>query len=164
MDVTQGAAETPDAQHPGKMTVGLHQEYLTAKTREVVTGIAQVRTSVVTENEEISVPVSREFVEVDRVVVDDREVDEVPAPYWDGDTFVVPVVEEEIVVVKRLVVREEVRVTRHRRTKNVVVDGEVRRQRVDVVQVDPHHHVRTEIPIDTRVTREPGINSGSSGD
>ena len=32
------------------MTVGLHQEYLTAKTREVVTGIAQVRTSVVTEN------------------------------------------------------------------------------------------------------------------
>ncbi len=80
MDVTQGAAETPDAQHPGKMTVGLHQEYLTAKTREVVTGIAQVRTSVVTENEEISVPVSREFVEVDRVVVDDREVDEVPAP------------------------------------------------------------------------------------
>ena len=67
MDVTQGAAETPDAQHPGKMTVGLHQEYLTAKTREVVTGIAQVRTSVVTENEEISVPVSREFVEVDRI-------------------------------------------------------------------------------------------------
>ena len=130
----------------------------------LVTGIAQVRTSVVTENEEISVPVSREFVEVDRVVVDDREVDEVPAPYWDGDTFVVPVVEEEIVVVKRLVVREEVRVTRHRRTKNVVVDGEVRRQRVDVVQVDPHHHVRTEIPIDTRFTREPGINSGSSGD
>ncbi|GAA3044385.1 hypothetical protein GCM10010528_24690 [Gordonia defluvii] len=150
MDVTRGAAENPDSPQQGKMTVGLHQEYLTAKTREVVTGIAQVRTSVVTENEELSVPVSREFVEVDRVVVDDREVDEVPSPYWDGDTFVVPVVEEEIVVVKRLVVREEVRVTRHRKTKNVVVDGEVRRQRVDVVQVDPHHRVRAEIPIETR--------------
>ncbi|GAB08360.1 hypothetical protein GOARA_009_00070 [Gordonia araii NBRC 100433] len=164
MDVTRGAPENPDSPHPGKMTVGLHQEYLTAKTREVVTGIAQVRTSVVTENEELSVPVSREVVEVDRVTVDEREVDEVPTPYWDGDTFVVPVVEEEVVVVKRLVVREEVRVTRQRKTKHVLVDGEVRRQRVDVVQVDPHRRVRAEIPIDTRNEVKPENYDPSGGD
>ncbi|QKT09110.1 DUF2382 domain-containing protein [Gordonia sp. X0973] len=159
MDVTQGAAENPYPADPGRMTVGLHQEYLTATTREVVTGVAQVRTSVVNEQAEIEVPVSREVVEVDRVAVNDREVDEVPTPYWDGDTFVVPVVEEELVVVKRLVVREEVRVTRQRKTKNMVIDGEVRRQRVDVVQVDPHHRVRAEIPIHPR-----GVGYGETKD
>ncbi|MFT3899895.1 MAG: YsnF/AvaK domain-containing protein [Gordonia sp. (in: high G+C Gram-positive bacteria)] len=159
MDVTQGAAENLGPAQPDKMTVGLHQEYLTAKTREVVTGIAQVRTSVVTESEELTVPVSREVVEVDRVAVDDREVDEMPTPYWDGDTLVVPVVEEEIVVVKKLVVREEVRITRQRKTKNVHVDGEVRRQRVDVVQVDPHHRVRAEIPIDPQTQTNTGNRS-----
>jgi stress response protein YsnF len=59
----------------------------------------------------ITEALKHERVTVTRVPMD-REVDEVPAVRQEGDVFVIPVVEERAVVVKRLVLVEEVHVQR----------------------------------------------------
>jgi stress response protein YsnF len=52
-------------------------------------------------------------VDVQRVRVD-RPIDHVPPVRVEGDTTIVPVVEEVLVVEKRLILREEVRLTARR--------------------------------------------------
>jgi uncharacterized protein (TIGR02271 family) len=79
--------------------------------REVETGRVLISKEVREREEELEVPLSREDVHVERVPID-RPIEERPAPRYEGDTLVLPVVEERIVLVKQLVLKEEVRVTR----------------------------------------------------
>jgi uncharacterized protein (TIGR02271 family) len=60
----------------------------------------------------------REEVDVTRVPVD-RVVapDQAPAVRYEGDTLVVPVLEEVLVVERRLRIKEELHITRHRRSE-----------------------------------------------
>ena len=101
----------PEAAPPGETVIPLAEETATVSTGEVETG--RVRVSVVTDIDRV---VARETlrgrrVEVERVPVDRMLAAGEPPPGTRevGDTLVVPVVEETAVVVKRLVVREEVR-------------------------------------------------------
>ncbi|MFW0790864.1 DUF2382 domain-containing protein [Gordonia sp. CPCC 205333] len=129
-------AEPESESDPDVLVVGLHEEFLTTQKKEVVTGVAQVRKTIESESADLEFDVERERAEVTRVVVADQEVSSVPQPYWDGDTYVVPVVEEELIVTKRLVVREEVRIRRVRGTDTVSVPVTVRRERVVVDEID----------------------------
>jgi hypothetical protein len=71
-------------------------------------------------------PLFSEEVSVERVVVE-RMVDEVPQIRQEGDVLVIPVVEEVITVQKRLLLKEEVRVSRRRNElrvpRRVLVNG-----------------------------------------
>jgi stress response protein YsnF len=60
------------------------------------------------------------------------EVDVAPEPRQEGDTWIIPVIEEVLVVEKRLVVKEEIRLTRHRVTSQIPVSDTVRRQVVEI--------------------------------
>ncbi|GAB20098.1 hypothetical protein GOEFS_105_01090 [Gordonia effusa NBRC 100432] len=122
--------------NPDALVLGLHEEFLTTQKKEIVTGIAQVRKTIESESADLEFDVERERAEVTRVGVEGREVTSAPEPYWEGDTYVVPVVEEELVVTKRLVVREEVRIRRVRGTDTVSVPVTVRRERVEVAEID----------------------------
>ena len=84
------------------------EEVLRVGKRRRVTG--RVRVSVGTEEVPEAVQASRRsrLVEIDRVKVD-REVEEPPPVRQEGDTVIVPVLEERLVLVRRLVVVEEVR-------------------------------------------------------
>ncbi len=72
-------------------------------------------------------PVFAEDVDVQRVAVN-RLVDRRPETRQEGDTTVIPVVEEVITIQKRLLLREEVRITRRRvevrEPRRVMVNGE----------------------------------------
>jgi len=72
-------------------------------------------------------PLFTEDVTVERVPVN-RLVDSAPQSRQDGDTTIIPVVEEVITVQKRLLLREEVRITRRRTTvrepRRILVDGD----------------------------------------
>jgi uncharacterized protein (TIGR02271 family) len=61
----------------------------------------------------VDLPLEKEEVEVERVAVG-RVVETAPEIRREGDTLIVPLVEEVLVVEKRLVLREEVRVTTRR--------------------------------------------------
>jgi len=75
----------------------------------------------------IDEPLFGEDVTVERVQVN-RLVDAAPQSRQDGDTTIIPVVEEVITVQKRLLLREEVRITRRRTTirepRRILVDGD----------------------------------------
>ena len=92
-------------------------ERLRIGTRTVETGRVRLTKRVETREEAVSVPLLREEVEVERVAVG-QYVDEAPPVRTEGDVTVFPIVEEVLVVEKRLLLREELRVTR-RRTEHV---------------------------------------------
>ena len=79
----------------------------------------------------LDVPVQAEAIEVERVPVD-RWIDGPAAVRCEGDTTVYPVVEEVLVVEKRLRLVEEVRVTRRRATHHARERVVLRREEVVV--------------------------------
>ena len=96
----------------------LVEENLTIHKRTVETGVVRVRT-VVQEREELArADLYRHAVSVERVPIN-REIDTVPAPWEEGDLLVIPVVEEVVVIEKRLILREEIRVQRRREVETV---------------------------------------------
>jgi uncharacterized protein (TIGR02271 family) len=129
-----------DAGHPRseaeRLTIQRHEEVLEPVVREVERGSMRIHTRVETVPSEITVEAGHDEVVVERVPVD-RQVDAAPSPRQEGDTLVIPVVEEVLVVEKRLVVREEVRITRRRVTTAVPIRETVRREVVEVEEPAP---------------------------
>ena len=115
----------------GELFVPLHEEVLVPTTREISLGEVVIRKRVEQVPSEATVDVGHDEVLVERVAVN-QQVDTAPAPYLDGDTLVVPVVEEVLVTEKRLLLREEVRITRRRQTEQVTVSDTVRREVLEV--------------------------------
>ncbi|MGE5611956.1 MAG: YsnF/AvaK domain-containing protein [Bacillota bacterium] len=100
---------TPD-QPP--LTIPVMQEQVTVGKRTVETGRVRVSKTVHEEEEVIDPPLLRTDVVIEHVPIN-RPVDSLPAVRQEGQTTIVPVVEETLVVEKRLVLREELRITRH---------------------------------------------------
>ncbi len=82
------------------------------KTR-VETGKVRISKTVETVQEVVDVALQREDVTVERVPVE-RFVTEAPPVRHEGNVMIVPVLEEVLVVEKRLMVREELRLTTRR--------------------------------------------------
>jgi uncharacterized protein (TIGR02271 family) len=98
--------------------IPLAEEHLTIGRRTVETGRVRVRT-VLNQREEVArADIYRQAVSVEHVPVN-REISEIPEPWEDGDVLVIPIVEEVLVVEKRLFLREEVRVRRSKEIDRV---------------------------------------------
>ena len=93
----------------------------------------QVRVDMRTETREVIAQgvVERGALRVERVAVE-REVDAPPPPREEGDTTVISLVEERLVVETRLYVVEEVRVTLDRTRESVAVPVTLRATRATV--------------------------------
>ena len=101
-----------------------------------VTGAVRVRTEVRTTEELVDAPLSVERVEVERVPLD-RWLD-VPVPVRrEGDTTVITLHEEVVVVEKRLRATEEVRITRRTSTRHAEERVTLRREEAVVERLDP---------------------------
>ena len=96
---------------PDAIAIPLVEERIEVAKRIVETGRVRVSTRV--EEYEASVPdaLTRERVEIERVPIG-REIDAMPSERTEGDTRIIPVVEEVLVVVKRLRLVEEIRIRR----------------------------------------------------
>ena len=124
----------PEQAPLGEVVIPLAEETVTVAKREVETGRVQVALTT-----EMQTVIARETlrgrrVEVERVPVG-RTLAEGEAPprsREEGDTLVVPVFEEVAVVVKRLVLREEVRLHFVPTETPFEETVEVRRQRAAV--------------------------------
>lgn len=91
----------------------------------------KIRRHVVTEDKLVETPLWHERITVEHVPCN-AYVEQVPGPRQEGDTLIIPRVEEEVVVIKRLVVREElrIRVIREQRVERTTVS--VRRHEIEV--------------------------------
>jgi uncharacterized protein (TIGR02271 family) len=104
--------------------------------QQVVTGRVRVRTVADTIEEIAHADLVREDVEVTRVPID-RVVDAPPQIRTDGDVTIVPVLEEVLVVEKRLVLKEELHIRRRIATETVEVPVTLRKQRAIVERDTP---------------------------
>ena len=117
-DSSRGAAPGQGGSVVQEETLPLVEENLVVQRRTVETGTVRVRTVMQSREEIARAEIYRQAVSVEHVAIN-REIDEVPAPWEDGDILVIPVVEEILVVEKRLILREEVRVRRRREVDQV---------------------------------------------
>ena len=117
-----------------RLTVPVREEILVPTTRPVELGTVRIHKRIETVPAETSVDVMRDEVAVERVAID-RPIDAVPAPRHEGETLVIPVVEEVLVTEKRLMLREEIRVTRRQVSQSVAVRDTVRREVLEVEEV-----------------------------
>jgi uncharacterized protein (TIGR02271 family) len=129
--VIGGIVTEEDPELAESVVVPVAEERLRIDKRLVTTGVVTIEKRVRTEPVHLEEVLAHEELEVERVPVD-KFVDEAPQPYTDGDTWILPVVEEVLVVERRLKVREEVRITRRVASRNEVQDLERRIEEVAV--------------------------------
>lgn len=82
--------------------------------KRITTKGVRVTKKVESREERIDEPMVVEELEVERVPVN-RHVEKPLKVRYEGDTMIIPVMEEQLVIEKRLLLREEIRVTKHRR-------------------------------------------------
>ena len=116
--------------------VPLVEERLSVTKRQVDTDRVRVRTVVDAEEVLVEEMLSTGHLDIARVATE-REVATAPAPYQDGDTLIISIVEERLVVEKRLFVVEELRVTRSSRDEAVSIPVALRRMRAVIERDDP---------------------------
>ncbi|MBC8077004.1 MAG: YsnF/AvaK domain-containing protein [Chloroflexales bacterium] len=84
-------------------------EELQVGKRRVETGRVRLRTVVTERQETVDVPLEREEIETERVEIN-QFVDQAPTARREGDDLIIPLLEEVLVVEKRLRLKAEVRV------------------------------------------------------
>ncbi|GEO13745.1 YsnF/AvaK domain-containing protein [Microvirga aerophila] len=130
-----------DAPESGARTVAeeiipLVEETTTVGKRQVVTGRMRVQTVTDTVDELAHADVRRETVEVTRVPID-KAVETAPEIRTDGDVTIIPVLEEVLMVEKRLVLKEELHIRRRVGQETVEVPVTLRKQRAIIERTDP---------------------------
>ena len=121
-------------------------EEIVAEKRKVRTGAIRVHKRVQQGTQHVTMPLIKETVDVQRVPVN-RVVTAAPEVRTVGDTTIIPVVEEEIVVSKRLVVKEEIHLTRRRTRTDSGEDVPVGREVAEVERVDAEGRRVSEKPL-----------------
>lgn len=122
----------------GAVTIPVHQEQVHVGVRTVDTGRGVRVTKSVTEHPfEIDETLHHDEVEITHVPVG-RIVaaSDVPAARYEGDTYIIPIVEEVLVLERRLRIKEEIHITKikreERHTETVFLKAEeVRVERFD---------------------------------
>jgi uncharacterized protein (TIGR02271 family) len=110
-------------------------EELIIDRQTVKTGAVRVEKRVTEHVEHFDISLLRERVEVRRVPVN-RIVEAMPATREEGDTIIVPVVEEEIEVKKRLILKEELHIVRRREREPSHQEVTVRHEEANLIRTD----------------------------
>jgi uncharacterized protein (TIGR02271 family) len=110
------------------------QEELDIGKRTVESGRIRVNKRIETTESLIDEPLLQQGYDIQRTAVN-RIIDDIPKPRYDGDTLVLPILEEVLVVEKRLILREEVRITPVREEVRDPQTHTVRREHVEVERV-----------------------------
>jgi len=113
----------------GEQGVKLREEQLRVQKQPVETGEARLRKDVVSEQQSVDVPVTREEAYVERRPGSGQPTDQ---PIGEGETYRVPVREEQVTVEKQPVVREEVSMGKRPVQDTRQVSDTVRREEAHV--------------------------------
>ena len=137
----------PNAQTTPIERLELREEDLAVQRDVEQVGTVHVRTVVDTEPARLEVDAYSDEVEVEHVPVG-QTVSERRAPWHEDDVLVVPVYEEQLVVSRRLVLREQVRIRRVRVERRELFEDTVQRERLIVEDPDRTGAIRERYPTD----------------
>ena len=122
---------------PTDIIIPLGREELRIDRRLVDRGGVRVQVRVEEHDETVDALLSEQSVEIERVAIN-REIDATPATRQEGDTFIIPIIEEILVVERRLLLKEEVRIRRIERQHVSHETGRVRREVAEIEQLSPN--------------------------
>lgn len=129
-------------------------EELSINKEAVPTGGVRVHRRTFEHEEAVDVPLSKDHVDVSRVLID-REVDGPLPVRREGDETIIPIVEEVLVVEKRYRLKEEIHVSRTTSQERHREKVTVKRQEAEVERLDAEGKaVASRIPLARR--EEPG--------
>jgi uncharacterized protein (TIGR02271 family) len=132
------------------LTIPVAEERLVRQIRKIETGRVRITKRISTRVEEVDDPLIQETLHVERVAVN-RPIDEpVPARH-EGDTLIIPVFEETLVVRKQLILKEELHVTRRKTESHRPQQVTLRREEVSVERVPPERQ--------TTDLEQPGVSN-----
>ena len=115
--------------------IPLVEEEISVSKRKSRTGRVRVETRTEQVDELVGADLTSSEVEVERVPID-REVDRAPEIRTEGDVTIVPVLEEVLVVEKRLVLKEELHIKRRHTTESVEIPVSVKKQKAVISRED----------------------------
>jgi uncharacterized protein (TIGR02271 family) len=139
------------------LRIPILEERLVPGKRPVDLGELRIHKYVEEVEEVISQPVTRDDLVIERVPIN-RPLEAPVEPREEGEWLVVPIMEEVLVVQKRLMLAEEVRIRKRQVSEAQEVRGTVRRERVELEDAtvhgvrglreaaDPRGRVRTRAP------------------
>jgi uncharacterized protein (TIGR02271 family) len=130
-DAAAGAAEE-------RLTLPVIEESLHVEKRAVTGAGYRLRKRVDTWVATVDELLRNYKVEIERTPVNaPLGSDDIPEPRYEGDTLVIPVVEEVLVTEKRLVLTEEIRITRVHGTHRKPQSVELRKEHIDIERLEP---------------------------
>jgi uncharacterized protein (TIGR02271 family) len=121
-----------------QMSFPVMEEALHVEKRTVDTGKGiRIHKTVHEQEHVVDQPLRRDELQVEHVAVGRIVADaDVPQARYEGDTFVIPVLEEVLVVQKQLLLKEEVRITRHAREVHAPQKVVLKSEHIDVQGFD----------------------------
>lgn len=131
LETVQDEVTTRRIEGDEKIVIPLAAETFTVEKHETITGVVRIHKSVTEHQEVIDTPTYSESVQVERVARGEW-VESIPQIRHEGDTMIIPVVEEVLVVEKRLRLREELHVTKRRVEENTPQQVTLRREEVSI--------------------------------
>jgi uncharacterized protein (TIGR02271 family) len=143
-ELQRGADRSTDS-----AVIPVMQEELQVGKRVIETGRVRINKTVDERVEVVDEPLVIEDFDIERVPVN-RVIDKPAEVEYEGDTVLLPVMEEELVVEKRLILKEIIRVTRRKEKINRPQRVRLRSEEVTVERIDgeqsrvedeerPHH-------------------------
>jgi len=122
---------------PGQaLKVPVVAEQAVVERRQVEGGGVRIHKTVHERQEVVEHPVTREDVDVQRVPIN-QYVETAPPIREEGDTTIIPVLEEVLVAEKRLVLKEEIHLTRRRSTTPQQTTVTLREEHVELEPIPP---------------------------
>lgn len=122
----------------GDAVIPLHDESVTVDKQRVEQSRVRVTTRVSEREEVVREALEQEEATVTRVPID-REIDAYPGIRQEGDVTVIPLVEEVLVVERRLVLREELHIRKTRRSVQVEQPVMLRSEEAEVERIAAPH-------------------------
>jgi uncharacterized protein (TIGR02271 family) len=139
---TEGITAGVEAGQP--LIIPVIEERVNVQKREQLSGIVEIHKTVNERTQTVDEPLLSQEVEVERVAIN-RFVDEAVPVRYEDDTTIIPLLEEVLVVEKRLLLREEVHIKTVRRELHNPQEITLREERVEVVRrPDPEQGIQQE--------------------
>ncbi len=126
-DAINNTTSTPDK------TMPLAEERITVSKEKIVDRRIQISRKTVTDEQLIETELSREEAIIHRVSKNEIiQPDKIPTARQEGDIYIIPVIREEVEIIRRQVLVEEIHVKKILTSEHFQESVELRRQELDI--------------------------------
>ena len=120
----------------GKITVPIIEEYVTVGKKVVETAHIRVSKTINEKTESFEIPLKQEEIVVKRVPKNELIDIIPPASRYEGDIMIIPVLKEVAVIEKRLMLVEEIHISKLHTEKIETQEVTVRKEEVNVTRTE----------------------------